>query len=133
MAQRKEHTRGGVESAYAKLLLAVLPLFMSNLPCYNQVPQAYYNTTQEHELKNLRSFIHFEIRLVHVTLTRAQAALADAAFEGCTDVLKSFLDMLESLLRVDTVTYLACILGSRTLGTAARADPLPSKKVSVVV
>jgi len=101
-----------MESEYAKRLLAVLPLFVSDLPCYTHASQAHYNITQEHELQSLHSSFHFEVRFLHVTLTRADGVLADDAFVGCADTLKSLLDLLESLLRIDSVTYLKNLLVS---------------------
>lgn len=110
MVHPEELVRLGVESEYTKRLLAVLPLFVSDLPCYTHASLAHYNTAQEHELKSLRSSLHFEVRFLHVTLSRAEAALADDTFVGCADTLKSLLDLLESLLRIDTVTYLENLL-----------------------
>lgn len=108
----REHARLGLESEYARLLLAVLPLFISNLPCFNHIPHTHYSTADEHDLKNLHSSIHFEIRILHVTLSRADAALTEDAFIQCADVLKDLLDLLESLLRPNTVPYLTSLLVS---------------------
>jgi hypothetical protein len=111
MAHAEAHVKG-VESEYANRLLAVLPFFISDLPCYNPVIRPCYNTVDEYELKTLRSSIHFEIRLLHVTLSRGKASLVDDAFVGCLEVLKSLLDLLETLLRSHTVPFIATLIVS---------------------
>lgn len=104
-----------IESGYANRLLGVLPLFICDLPCYNHVPRAENNIMEEDELKNLRGWILFEIRFLHVTLNRAKAALVDDAFVGCAEVLKSLLNLLETMLRDTTVNHLASCMVSRIL------------------
>lgn len=109
MAQLQEQSGLSIEAEYAKRLFAVLPLFMSKLPCYNPNSRNAYNIIEENEFRNLRSSTHFEIRFLHLSLSRAEAALGNNAFVGCSDVLKPQLDLLESMLQEHTVPYLTAL------------------------
>ena len=129
----REQERLGFESQFARLLLAVLPLFISNLRCFDHIPHAHYSTADEHDLKNLRSSIHFEIRILHVTMGRADAAFTDDAFVQCADVLKDLLDLLESLLRPNTVSYLTSLLVSSRARKPLNSSPLTSRQVCLDV
>jgi hypothetical protein len=91
---------------HSELLVAVLPLFRSNLPCYRHIPETHQNAIDHFELRNFHSLFRAEIGFLSLVLD-TQRDLSDEAYRACMEVLKMLLDLFESLLDDQTVVSLS--------------------------